>query len=96
MRLLNEDISLTIYSNFMNKNHYDPVKIYTSKISRIKLILQRIEEAESIIGNLSDEGLQRRWMMAIRSINSDMNETKASKKGYLKNSIKKTLANLKV
>jgi hypothetical protein len=38
----------------MNKKHYDPVKIYTSKISRIKTILQRIEEAEHFIGSLPD------------------------------------------
>jgi DNA-binding winged helix-turn-helix (wHTH) protein len=38
----------------MNKKHYDPVKIYTSKISRIKTILQRIEEADIFIRTLPD------------------------------------------
>jgi hypothetical protein len=63
---LNEDVILTIYSNLMNKNHYDPITIYTSKISRIKTILQRIDEAEKIIANLPEDKLQSRWMQIMR------------------------------
>lgn len=36
----------------MNRNHYDPAKIYASKIKRITSLLRDIADAEVILENL--------------------------------------------
>lgn len=52
----------------MNKNHYDAKQVCSVKVNRMRMIIERIEDAMGILEGLPHELVQHEWNTVIDRI----------------------------
>jgi hypothetical protein len=78
----------------MNRNHYDPQRIYSAKIARVQACIEEVAQAEAILDQLPEEAAQRLWVKTLEAMQPA--KTRGIGKGLAKRSLRKTLQGLMV